>query len=760
MSAPIIDRDNIAYTTFGNSKATTMQVVQQSWGKFCEQLDSLKPSHKDSSRMVKFAMFTGEKTDKDCLRTDGFMTWITGIEGDYDAGIVTSKHALELLEQHSIKGVIVTSHRHTPEKPRWRVYCPLSTAHAPDARLRLVARLNGAMGGILAGESFTLSQSYYVGRPLDGGEYKVLPTCPIDESCIDELEALDAIAIGKSAPGSSGSTGKSAVSTSSQRKEILAQLLEGEDVHGNALVLVGKWLARGWADDEIRLLMESIAPFVAEQRGPERAACLLGSELQRMIDGGRAKGYGQDRPQHHEMVTAFDEVERPAPSSSINLLEPPGLAGDICRYINLKARRPRPELYPFAALHLMALVGRERKSVYTSKLNLITLAIAPTAAGKEAGQDATKRLANGVKCSNLIHGNAGSFRDLIYNQLEGDGASLYVVDEVHSFLGSMKDKNAATYETKMEAEILTMFSTELYTFRGMEKRYLADVYKKEVSGLTKKLDDGNLDEQTARKLEALKKRYQRRVDWLEDGLPDPFFSLMGHSVAERLDSFVKTDNIDSGFIGRALIMRCPETREKLRRKPADPDEVAFLEAKIAAGLQSIQQSGEVVPADADASEYLNTAVDWYDDDEQLNHPIVGGIYARAPEHLFRVASILALCHGTITLDHAKYAHAMVQQSIEDIKHILLKAYADSDGAAVTLIKEHGRQTIHRNAKASGETLSRLRQLVEKPKGWQDMQRKEVTRHYFTELVEWMLETGELIKINDGRRERYKSKSAV
>src|SRR5690606_22635040 len=77
-----------------------------------------------------------------------------------------------------------------------------------------------------------------------------------------------------------------------------------------------------------------------------------------------------------------EQLEPPSPAD-VDIDNPPGLAGDICRLMQLKARRLRPELYPLAALHLMALMGRKRKSVYTSKLNLITLGIAETAAGKE-----------------------------------------------------------------------------------------------------------------------------------------------------------------------------------------------------------------------------------------------------------------------------------------------------------------------------------------------------------------------------------------
>lgn len=458
-----------------------------------------------------------------------------------------------------------------------------------------------------------------------------------------------------------------------------------------------------------------------------------------------------------EALLRDQPVEETIPDE-VDLLNPPGLAGDICRYMNETARRPRPELYPFAALHLMALVGRDRRSIYTSKLNLMTLAIAPTAAGKERAQDAVKRLARDVYCSRYIHGNAGSFKDLIYNLLEGDGGSLYIVDEVHSLLGSMKDKNAATYESKMEAEILTMNSTELYTFRGMEKRSLLNIYATEQKRLEKAVQEASEDDLP--KVQRALEKVEQRVEWLEHGLPDPFFSLMGHSVPERLDAFIKPDNIASGFLGRTLVMRCPETREKLRRGQIDRGHAALVEVSIGEGLKRIQRDGLVVAPDDDAAAYLEAAVDWYDDEDQLNHPIVGGIYARAPEHLYRIASILALVGGTIKIEHAKYAHALIRQSVEDVRHILLKFYADNATASESQIREHARQVVHRNCKGIGKQASILRQLVTKPKGWQELQSKHIDRDMFTELVETMVSNGELEKVTTGRRERYVSRSAV
>ena len=93
-----------------------------------------------------------------------------------------------------------------------------------------------------------------------------------------------------------------------------------------------------------------------------------------------------------------------------------------------------------------------------------------------------------------------------------------------------------------------------------------------------------------------------------------------------------------------------------------------------------------------------------------------------------------------------------------MKHILLKAIVDSGGAKEKLIREHAREVIHRNCKGTGRPLSRLKQIVEKPKSWQNLQKADPTRDYFKELIEWMIDKGELEKTSTGRRERYFSRS--
>jgi hypothetical protein len=151
-------------TIFPDVFATSRTEFHYSAEELAERLRNVKTyPNKAACQLLKLATFGERRTEKNSLRHDANVLEIYGIEGDYDGEAVSIADAQILLFEQSIAAIIYTSPSHTEEKPRWRVLCPLSKPYAPSERAQFVARLNGVLNGILASESFTLSQSYYVG---------------------------------------------------------------------------------------------------------------------------------------------------------------------------------------------------------------------------------------------------------------------------------------------------------------------------------------------------------------------------------------------------------------------------------------------------------------------------------------------------------------------------------------------------------------------------------------------------------------------
>jgi hypothetical protein len=242
---------------------------------------------KDALPWLKLARFGEAKTDKGSLRHDANVLAITGIEADYDGEVMTPAEAFQTLEKAGIRSLVYTSPSHKNEKPRWRVLCPTSAELPPDRRAHLVGRLNGLFAGILAVESFTLSQAYYFGRvnenPLHSAEW-------VDGRPIDLCDELDASWIGKPHAQSAVSAGAGAGHKGPlDVKAALREITEGKSYHPNFLRLAGHFARNGLPYVEARLTlmaaMDEVFPPDRDERWQSRK-----SEIDQILEG----IYGKD----------------------------------------------------------------------------------------------------------------------------------------------------------------------------------------------------------------------------------------------------------------------------------------------------------------------------------------------------------------------------------------------------------------------------------------------------------------------------------
>lgn len=176
-----------------------------------------KAATKAKLPFVKYAKFSGDvnpdNPEAECLRCDANVMVITGVEGDKDKGPLSFEKAAELLEHTNVRALLYTSASHTEEAARFRVICPTSRDLPPGDRSKLIARVNGILGGALSPESYTLSQSYYFGS-VNG---KPLPLVRvIDGDCIDLRDDLDKKALAKGQRGPWSPTKAEASKTSEE----------------------------------------------------------------------------------------------------------------------------------------------------------------------------------------------------------------------------------------------------------------------------------------------------------------------------------------------------------------------------------------------------------------------------------------------------------------------------------------------------------------------------------------------------------------
>jgi hypothetical protein len=200
MAAVLAPASSVALhvTRFPDVLAMTYTPTETTFEALAEGLRLVKQyPTKESCPLLKLARFNGIATESGCLRHDENVSAVSGVEGDHDAGTMTMQEAVARLDLAGVQAILYTSARHTEAHPRWRVLAPFSEERPPEARIRFAARLNGVLGGVLAAESFSLSQTFYFGR-VKGADYQ---TAKVDGSPIDTHDVLDAGAVYPTARG-------------------------------------------------------------------------------------------------------------------------------------------------------------------------------------------------------------------------------------------------------------------------------------------------------------------------------------------------------------------------------------------------------------------------------------------------------------------------------------------------------------------------------------------------------------------------------
>lgn len=182
------------YTISRDLTGATLEEHTTTFSQFGEIICIYPPCAATKSELPLFSPTTfGDKpSKKGSFRRDNNVTAVFGISCDYDAEKMSVHTAAQKLRSAGIVGVLYTTGSHTADKPRWRFVAPLSipiTGTSKELRtayVKYVARVNGVLGGVLANESFKLSQSYYFGR-VTGREYETEVT---DGHYIDLLDHL------------------------------------------------------------------------------------------------------------------------------------------------------------------------------------------------------------------------------------------------------------------------------------------------------------------------------------------------------------------------------------------------------------------------------------------------------------------------------------------------------------------------------------------------------------------------------------------
>jgi hypothetical protein len=164
-------------TIFPNLAAESRESHFESINWLAERLRETRAPTKAELPLFSLCSFDNRRTAKNSLRHDSNVRECFGLVLDYDGGATSVLEAVDALKRTGTAGLIVTTPSYTNDKPRWRAILPISDP-LHHARLnaaglnladygKLISRAAGIFPEPVAAESWTLSQSWYLGT-VDG----------------------------------------------------------------------------------------------------------------------------------------------------------------------------------------------------------------------------------------------------------------------------------------------------------------------------------------------------------------------------------------------------------------------------------------------------------------------------------------------------------------------------------------------------------------------------------------------------------------
>lgn len=638
----------VNWTIFGSHSADRILRERGEWSQLVERVrNSGTYHHKRTCPWVKMALFGDLRTKHNSLRHDANVQAVDGVEGDYDGEVISPEQALQMLESHGIRAMIYTSPSHTPEKPRWRVIAPLSTGHAPGARSALLARVNGALGGVLAPESFTLSQSYYFGKVQGAREYKVLVTFddPEDGTCVDLLDELDAIAVVKRPSArpeihpENNEVALDPADTFAQRVSELGRKLRTGDGRREMLKsYVASRSARGVRGGDLLTMVRGIAATYFDPSDPiderdiqsigewansrdleaaQEAARMVAGIMPMVLPSTDAADALEARVQEFQMAKSASK-DCPA-----HLLELPGVMGECYEWMLRTAQRRQPLLSLAATISLFATaISTKVASPTKLRTNLYLVAVAGTSSGKDHGRNCVSQVLQAAQLDGLIGGDEiGSGAGLL-SRLGKCPRTLFQLDEFGLLLQAMRSKTAGNHLASIMRYFMQLYGMTGTSYRGAEYSN-----QKERPRVDIDFPCVNLHATTT---------------------PDQFFSALGSA------------DVTSGALNRMLILVAPDgivPRQEPEQEEPPESVVEWVKQvqRLQCGMRGLTPGAPLAMRyDTGAKELIRAFSDWLDElaHKSIEAPQIAALWGRAYEMAVKLAMVhsMALYESLESLD--------------------------------------------------------------------------------------------------------------
>ena len=426
--------------------------------------------------------------------------------------------------------------------------------------------------------------------------------------------------------------------------------------------------------------------------------------------------------------------------TGIDLLRPPGFAGELTEWINSQSIFPREQLAIAAALMAISNCGGMRyvDPLDHSAFNLFCFGVADSSTGKEAILQAHNDLIRAAGISPALVGGIKSEQE-IYRNLIRHQAAFYSIDELGEHLAKItgsRTRGGAVYLEGVIGALMSIYSksNSFVAVTGDLKEEIKQSLIAEGRRLQKSIDDeGDASGALQRRVD----RVAEQMKTVDMGIENPFLSIFGLTTPDRFDKLMDYDMAVNGFMGRALIFRELEGNPRIksraqRQKKPVPDRIKYTLLNLYAPGYTIDEGARVervgdkaqIQTTAEAAEALDLVGElfWQMAEQHKDETGLHPIPRRGYELTAKVAAVLAMPSGLRTLEHVRWAYALVKRDIEGKMRVAhsnsaaIAADALASKVLVMITSEHGETlgAIQRGCRAytPGDVANALERLVE------------------------------------------------
>lgn len=222
----------------------------------------------------------------------------------------------------------------------------------------------------------------------------------------------------------------------------------------------------------------------------------------------------------------------PAPAIPSFIANPPGILGDIARWITATAPKQQPELSVAAAIALGSVImGRTYRSQYGNFTSLYMVMVAKSTEGKEHPQGCCEKILTAADLGKLIGGSGYTSAGAVFSALLDSPAHLATIDE----LGKLLKMSRANGQAHSEAAIDKLI---------------------EAFGRL----DGVMRPPTYSKM-TLSKSQTSNVERI---VHNPAISLLGATTPGTFYAALTSDLVQDGFLGRCIVVESKQPRQLTR----------------------------------------------------------------------------------------------------------------------------------------------------------------------------------------------------